>query len=32
MASFLILFGLFILFVIFDRNLLKNETTGWQQG
>ena len=32
LASFLILFSLFILFVIFGRNLLKNETTGWQQG
>ena len=31
-ASFLILIGLFVLFIIFGRNLLKNETTGWQQG
>jgi len=30
LASFLILFSLFVLFVIFGRNLLKNETTGWQ--
>lgn len=30
LASFLILIGLFVLFVIFGRNLLKNETTGWK--
>jgi hypothetical protein len=30
-ASFLILLGLFFLFIIFGRNLLINETTGWQQ-
>ena len=30
-ASFLILMGLFILFLIFGRNLLKTEMTGWQQ-
>ena len=31
-ASFLILIGLFVLYIIYGRNLLKNETTGWQQG
>lgn len=31
LASFLIVFSLFVLFVIFGRNLLKNETTGWEQ-
>lgn len=31
LASFLILFSLFVLFIIFGRNLLKNETTGWEQ-
>jgi membrane protease YdiL (CAAX protease family) len=30
-ASFLIEIGLFVLFLIFGRNLLKNETTGWEQ-
>lgn len=30
-ASFVIMLGLFILFLIFGRNLLKNETTGWEQ-
>jgi hypothetical protein len=31
LASFLILLALFILFIIFGRKLLKNETTGWEQ-
>lgn len=30
LATFLILMSLFVLFVIFGRKLLKNETTGWQ--
>jgi len=29
--AFLIETSLFLLFIIFGRNLLKNETTGWQQ-
>ena len=31
-TAFLIEMSAFILFLIFGRKLLKNETTGWQQG
>jgi len=30
--AFIVEMSLFVLFLIFGRNLLKNETTGWEQG